>query len=294
MFSTALISIVLAYGLLLAAACGFQSRLVYFPLVGRNETLTPAALHLPFEEVQIATADGETLHGWFVPTPETRGTVLLFHGNAGNITHRVSWLPMFRQLRLDALLFDYRGYGASTGTPTEAGTYADAEAAWHHLTESRKIPAERIVLLGESLGGAIAAHLAARQTPGALVLHSAFTSVPDLAGEIYPFLPVRLLARFQYDTLAAVSAVRCPVLVVHSRDDDIVPFSHGQRLFDAAPEPKAFIELTGSHNSGFLFMRAAWVRAFDGFLRRHVAASSNPRSMPARASPSGPATASPG
>lgn len=277
MFSTVLISVALAYAVLLAAACGLQNRLIYFPQVGRGDTLTPAALHLKFEEVRITTADGETLHGWFVPGPEARGVVLLFHGNAGSIAHRVSWLPMFRQLRLSALLFDYRGYGASTGAPTETGTYADADAAWRYLTESRTIPAERIVLLGESLGGAVAAHLAVRQTPGALVLHSAFTSVPDLASEIYPFLPVRLLTRFQYDTLGALKEINCPVLVVHSRDDDIVPFSHGQRLFDAAPEPKAFIELKGSHNSGFVFMRAAWIRAFDEFLSRHLSASADHR-----------------
>jgi fermentation-respiration switch protein FrsA (DUF1100 family) len=274
MLSTVLISVALAYAVLLAAACGLQSRLVYFPQVGRGDALTPAALQLIFEEVRITTADGQTLHGWFVPAPEARGTVLLFHGNAGNIAHRVSWLPMFRQLRLSALLFDYRGYGASTGTPTEAGTYADAEATWRYLTESRKIPAEQIVLLGESLGGAVAAHLAVRQTPAALVLHSAFTSVPDLGGDIYPFLPVRLLTRFQYDALATLRDVNCPVLVVHSRDDDIVPFSHGQRLFQAAPEPKTFIELRGSHNSGFVFMRAAWIRAFDEFLSLHLSASS--------------------
>lgn len=266
MLVTALIGIVFAYGVLLAAACGFQSRLVYFPETRRSDSLTPAALNLAFEAVQIPTADGETLHGWFVPAPTARGTVLLFHGNAGHIGHRLPWLPMFRQLGLSALLFDYRGYGRSTGVPTEDGTYTDADAVWHYLTAGRGIAADRIVLLGESLGGAIAAQLAARRQPAALVLHSAFTSVPDLAGELYPFLPVRLLTRFRYDTRAALTKARCPVLVVHSRDDDIVPFTHGRRLFDAARSPKQLIVLEGSHNAGFLFMRPAWVAAFDNFL----------------------------
>lgn len=210
MLATVLIGIVLAYCLLLVAACGFQDRLMYFPQSGRGDDPTPAVLRIPFEQLHFPTADGETLHGWFVPAPESRATVLLFHGNAGSIAHRLPWLPMFRELHLSALLFDYRGYGASTGKPSEEGTYADADAAWRWLTEAWKIPPERIVLIGESLGGAVAARLASRVRPAALVLHSAFTSVPDLAGEIYPFLPARMLARFRYDTRAALTDVRCP------------------------------------------------------------------------------------
>lgn len=266
MLGTILIGIGVGYGLLAAALFAFQQHLIYFPGMGRYDTVTPAALRLPFEDVRIPTADRETLHGWFVPAPAARATVLFFHGNAGSIAHRVDWLPMFRQLNLSVLLFDYRGYGASTGVPTEAGTTADAEAVWGYLTEARKIPARKIVLFGESLGGAVASGLASRQQPMALVLHSVFTSVPDLAADLYPFLPARLLARFRYDTLAGVEATRCAVLVAHSPDDEIVPFAHGQRLFEAAHEPKRFIELAGSHNTGFLFTRADWIRAFDAFL----------------------------
>ena len=266
MFVSLLAGLGLAYVLLLLAACGFQHRLLYFPQLGLDDDTTPAALRLPYDDARIPTADGEWLHAWFVPAPDARATAVLFHGNAGNISHRLQWLPMFRQLRLSALLVDYRGYGTSTGKPSEDGTYADADAVWKYLTATRKIPPERIVLIGESLGGAVAAHLAARTTPAALVLHSAFTSVPDLAAELYPFLPARLLSRFDYDTRAALAEVRCPVLVIHSRDDDIVPFEHGRRLFESAPGPKRFIELRGSHNGSFVFMRPDWVLAFDAFL----------------------------
>jgi fermentation-respiration switch protein FrsA (DUF1100 family) len=134
------------------------------------------------------------------------------------------------------------------------------------LTIEKNIPSDSIIVIGESLGGAIAAHLAAHENAAVLVLHSAFTSVPDLASELSPFLPAKLLARFDYNTLAFLSHVRCPVLVAHSRDDDIVPFRHGRRLFDAAAAPKTFIELRGSHNSGFIFVRRAWVQAFDEFI----------------------------
>lgn len=261
-------ALLLVYIMLAIAACSLQSRLIYRPELGRDETATPAASHIAFEDVRIVTADGETLRGWFVAVPDSVGTAALFHGNAGTISHRIGWLPMFRNLRLSSLLFDYRGYGASSGRPTESGTYADADAVWNYLTATRGVPASRIVLIGESLGGAIAAQLAARRNPGALVLHSAFTSVPDLGAELYPILPVRWLARFDYGTLSFLREVNCPVLVAHSRDDDIVPFGHGLRLFAAARPPKAIIELSGSHNGAFLYMRPAWVRAFGDFLRR--------------------------
>jgi fermentation-respiration switch protein FrsA (DUF1100 family) len=171
--------------------------------------------------------------------------VLFCHGNAGNVSHRLDTLQFFRSLGLGTLIFDYRGYGRSDGSPSEKGTYRDAEAAWRHLVEQRQIPPERIVILGRSLGGAVAARLAADQRPGALVVESAFTSVPDLAARMFPVYPVHLLARIRYNTLKWIRRVHCPVLVVHSRDDEMIPFRHGRRLFEAAPEPKEFLELRG-------------------------------------------------
>jgi len=272
LLGTLLVGLVLGYAALAGLLFLFQSRFIYFPETGREDRATPAQLRLPFEDVSIATTDGETLHGWFVPVAEARATVLFLHGNAGSIVHRLDWLPMFQRLRLSALLVDYRGYGGSTGNPSEAGTYADADAAWRHLTEARRIPPGRIVVFGESLGGAIAAHLAARVDPAALVLHSAFTSAPDLAADVYPFLPARLLTRFRYDTLAAVRDLRCPLLVAHSPRDEIIPVAHGRRLFEAAVVPRHWLELAGGHNDGFIFMRAEWVHQFGEFLRRHLPA----------------------
>lgn len=266
------IGIVLAYAALAALLFVFQSRFIYFPEMGRQDRATPAQLRLAYEDVRIATADGETLHGWLVPAAQARATVLFFHGNAGSIVHRLDWLPMFQQLRLSVLLVDYRGFGASSGSPSEAGTHADAEAAWRYLTETRGIPAGRIVVMGESLGGAVAARLAVRAGPAALVLHSAFTSAPDLAADLYPFLPARLLTRFDYDTLAAVKQLRCPLLVAHSPGDEIVPVSHGRHLHDAATVDKQWLALAGGHNDGFLFMRSEWISAFDAFLSKHLPA----------------------
>src|SRR5690606_12735271 len=140
--------------------------------------------------------------GWFVGRPEPKGVALILHGNAGSIALRLDWLRMFHDLGYARFIIDYRGYGRSSGTPTEQGTYEDARLAWSHLVTERGFAARDIVLFGESLGGAIAAHVAARETPRALVLHSTFTSIPDLAAQIYRFLPVRWLSRFRYDTRA--------------------------------------------------------------------------------------------
>jgi len=266
-----LMAAAIAYAAILLLVFLFQPRLVYFPQVDRELTTTPRATGLDYEEVSLHTADGVKLHGWWVPARDARGAVVMMHGNAGNISHRIGYLTMFNRLGYSMLLFDYRGYGKSGGSPSEEGTYRDAEAAWQHLTEARKLNPRDIVVLGESLGGGVATWLAAKYPPRALVLASTFTSVPDLGAQIYPWLPVRLLARIEYDSLHRIGQIQAPVLIAHSRDDDVIPFAHGQALFAAAREPKQFLELAGGHNSGFLFMRDEWIAAVGAFLERSSA-----------------------
>ncbi|MBU1425883.1 MAG: alpha/beta hydrolase [Gammaproteobacteria bacterium] len=253
-----------------------QSRLVYYPETGREIIATPVRIGLPFEDIRLTASDGIGLHGWFVPAPQPRGTVLFLHGNAGNISHRLDSLQMFHRLGYNTLIFDYRGYGNSSGTPTEQGTYRDAEAAWRYLTEQRQVPACRIVLFGESLGGAIAAQLASTRKPAALVIASGFTSVPEMAQHLYPYLPVRWLARIRYDTRACLRTVTAPVLIAHSPQDEIIPYEHGRALFAAAHPPKQFLELAGGHNDGFIFMREEWVRALGDFLGKQMDAACAP------------------
>ena len=266
-----LVSLALAYGAVLLLVYVFQSRLVYFPEVGRAVTATPQAYGLAFEPVTIPTEDNERLAAWWVPAEGALGAVLFFHGNAGNISHRLDYLAMFNRLRYSTLIVDYRGYGQSTGSPSEEGTYRDARASWNYLRQARAVREQDIVVVGESLGGAVAAWLAARERPRAAVVASTLTSVPDLGAQIYPFLPVRLLSRFSYDSLSAVKAIRAPLLVAHSRGDDIIPYAHGRALYEAANEPKEFLELAGGHNDGFLFMRKEWVDALGAFLERAAA-----------------------
>lgn len=263
-------SVAIAYVCVLALVFVFQSRLVYYPEFGREMAITPRAYGLAFEPVEVETEDGERLYAWWVPAERPRGTVLIFPGNAGNISHRIDYLQMFHRLGYSTFIADYRGYGRSTGSPSEEGTYRDAIASWRHLTEQRDVRPGDIVLFGESLGGAVASWLAARHPPRALVLSSTFTSATDLGAQIYWFLPVRLISRIGYDNLSSLKKIRVPVLIAHSRDDEIVPFTHGQRLFAAAGEPRQFLEMRGGHNSGFIFAREEWVSALAGFLQRHA------------------------
>ena len=257
----------LAYAALVAGVYLFQSRLLYLPEVpSRTLGADPGAVGLEFQDVALETTDGVGLHGWYVPAAGARRALLFFHGNAGNISRRLDSIELFHRLGLDVLIIDYRGYGRSQGSPSEQGTYRDAEAAWRHLVEERGMDPGRIIVFGRSLGAAVAAWLAARHPPGALILESAFRSVPALAAELYPWLPVRWLARLRYDTEAWVRRVQAPVLVVHSLDDEIVPFSHGQAVFDAAGQPKTLLRLRGGHNDGFLVSAEVYRRGLGEFM----------------------------
>jgi len=245
----------------------FQARYVYFPdLPSRQVDATPADIGLAFDAVTLSTADGEALAGWFIPAPAARGTLLYLHGNGGNIGHRLDPIAVFHRLGLNIFIIDYRGYGASSGKPSEEGTYRDALAAWAYLTQQKRLAPERIVLFGESLGGSIAARLAARHPPAGLAMYASFTSVPEMAQALYPMFPASWLARYRYDTRAALGSVNCPVLILHSPEDEIIPFSHGQALFEAAREPKRLVELRGGHNDALLVSREVYAREVGAFL----------------------------
>jgi fermentation-respiration switch protein FrsA (DUF1100 family) len=192
--------------------------------------------------------------------------VIICHGNGGNIGGRLHPISLFHELGLNVLIFDYRGYGGSAGKPSEEGTYQDACAAWQHLTEKRNTPPDKIVVFGRSLGGAVAAGLAERVTPAALILEATFTSVPEMGTRLYPWLPIRLLSRYRYNTLARLEQIHCPVLIAHSRGDNMIPFEQGRKLFAAAREPKIFFELTGDHNEGEVLTPPAYQQTLDTFL----------------------------
>jgi fermentation-respiration switch protein FrsA (DUF1100 family) len=262
----------LLYAALTAWVFFMQPRLIYYPdMPGRAIEITPDAVALDYEDVTLRTEDGESLHGWFVPHPSAVATLLFCHGNAGNISHRLDSIRLFHELGLNVLIFDYRGYGLSSGTASEQGTYRDADAAWEYLVGERGIPPQRIVLFGRSLGAAVASDLATRTQPGAVILESAFTSVPDMAARLYPWLPVRWLASYRYDNAAKIRNISSPVLVMHSRDDEIIPFAHGERLYALANEPKRMFELRGGHNDGFHVSRDQYRPVVGDFIRDSLA-----------------------
>ncbi|HOX05076.1 MAG TPA: alpha/beta hydrolase [Planctomycetota bacterium] len=264
------------YIALAAAACSWQAKMVYFPQPDLE--CTPADAGAPYEDVALQAADGVRLHAWFVPAAgQPRGTMLYCHGNAGNISHRVGLVAVFRQMGFNVLIFDYRGYGRSEGKPSEAGTYLDARAAWDHLVSVRGAKPESIVVFGKSLGGGVATNLAAERRPGALILQSTFTSVPDVGADHIWWLPVRLICRIKYPSLKTLPTVKCPVLVVHSRGDEVNYFPHGQKLFAAANEPKEFLEIQGNHNGGWRRSGRTYTDGIRKFLDKHLTPAGPPK-----------------
>ena len=244
-----------------------QGKMVFLSnLPGRALTASPGNIGLEYEDVYLTTSDDERLHGWYAPASKSKGVVLFFHGNAGNISHRLDSIGIFQQLGLDTFIIDYRGYGQSTGKTTEQGTYLDAQAAWSYLVEKRGIPADRIIIFGRSLGGAIGTWLGAQHAPAAVIIESSFTSGVDMARRLYPFLPVRLITRLRYPVAQYASRLECPVLVVHSRNDEIIPFAMGQSIFAAVKQRKSFLELRGDHNNGFYISRHDYFEGMNSFI----------------------------
>lgn len=241
-----------------------QTRLIYYP--ERFISATPQIRNLSFEDIVFTAGDGEKISGWLIPSQSPKGMILFCHGNAGNISHRLDSIEIMHDLGYSVFIFDYRGYGKSEGSPTEEGTYLDVQAAWNFLVNERQISPSDIILFGRSLGGAVAAWLAVRVKPKACIIESTFTSAKDMASGMMPFFPARLLCRFNYDTRKALQKINCPLLIVHSPDDDIIPFRHGRNLFEAAKEPKTFLQINGDHNSGFLLTGKKYITGLENFL----------------------------
>lgn len=214
---------------------------------------TPAVIeNMPaHEDVFLETSDGKKLHGWFIPAASKGAApvVLFFHGNAGNIGHRWEKIRILHDLDASVFIIDYRGYGQSEGKPSEAGIYKDTEAAYAYLA-GRGVAPEKIVIYGESIGGAFAIDLAARKSVKALIVEDTFTSMPAMIRRTMPFIPTFVLAT-QLDSLSKMPKVHAPKLIFHSIDDEIIPFEMGKALYDVAERPKYFVQLRGGHNTAF-------------------------------------------
>jgi fermentation-respiration switch protein FrsA (DUF1100 family) len=244
----------LVIGILVRQMSFIDRQMIYFP--DQELVSTPADVGLVYEDVDFTATDRTKLHGWYVPG-DSRTTLLWFHGNAGNISHRVDNILMLnRTLGVNIMIIDYRGYGRSQGSPSENGLYMDAEAAFEFLVSQKGVDSEtELVLFGRSLGAAVAAELAVRHEVRGVILESGFTSVKDMAQRIYPFLPMGLLinaVEARYDTISKIGNVNAPVMVLHGDRDEIVPFELGEELFEAASEPKTFYRIRGAgHNDTY-------------------------------------------
>ncbi|MEV4128941.1 alpha/beta hydrolase [Nocardia sp. NPDC049707] len=235
----------------------------------RQIVQTPASLEMDYTELSIHTTDGETLQGWWLPAARSIGHVLFAHGNAGNIGDRVPIYAMLTRIGLDVLTFDYRGYGQSTGRPTEHGTYLDAHAARRALLEQPGVDPDRVLYLGKSLGGGVLLELATEHPPTGLILMSTFTGLRDAARSVYPFLPSPFVPD-AYPSLRLIGTLRAPVLIMHGDQDELLPLRHAERLYAAAPQPKRLVVFPGGrHNDLIMSTGVDWadlIRSWAGDL----------------------------
>jgi uncharacterized protein len=246
-----------------------ESRMLYVSGSSRALLEPPPELDLGVRRVELTASDGVRLVSWSMPADGGSGYWLLIcHGNAGNISEagRPFHYAGLRALGLSLFAFDYRGYGESEGVPTEQGLYRDADAAYRYLRDTLEVPAERIVVFGHSLGSAVAVELVSRVPAAGLVLDGALTSVVERAQELFPYAPVRWIAASRYPSIERVGALTIPKLFLHARGDEVVPFVHGRRLFEAAAPPKQFVPLQGGHGDVFDTDSAAYFGAIGRFV----------------------------
>jgi fermentation-respiration switch protein FrsA (DUF1100 family) len=267
---TILAGAVLIYGGILALLRVYESRLIYFPGPEHRLVAPPPSLGLPIQRVEITTEDAVKLVSWVIPAESPSSLWLLVcHGNAGNLSEfdRPVHYAGLRQLGLNLLAFDYRGYGESGGAPSEAGLYRDADAAYRYLTNQRGVPANRIVIFGHSLGSAVAVDLASRVPSAGLILEGAFTSATDRGQELYPYRPVRWIARSRFSSVDKIARMTVPKLFLHAKGDEVIPLAHGRRLYEAASPPKTFVELRGGHGDAFDVDSMTYFGSIANFLR---------------------------
>jgi len=257
----------------------FEHRQVYAPSAVQQGKAVD--LGRPFEETFFSAKDGVRLHGWFFPadahSPLADHVILLLHGNAGNISTRLAFYQVWLETGVNVFTFDYRGYGRSQGRPSEEGTYLDGQAAYGWLRQ-KGFASGNIIALGKSLGGGIASELAVREPLGGLILQSTFTSITEVGSELFPWLPVRWVNTIKYNTHSKLPGIKIPVMVMHSRDDLLIRFHHGQKNFAAANEPKMFWEIQGHHTGVLEASRAHYLEGLNQFLKRVYSTDTSSRS----------------
>jgi len=271
---TLLATAAVIYLVLVVLLLAFEKSFIFFPQFPGRLTGDWNPPGLPVEDAWLTTVDNVKVHGWWIPAPGAAVTFVMFHGNAANLPNRAEIYRFFHALPANVLAVEYRGYGKSEGSPSEAGIYLDARAAYDHLTGQRGIAPRRIIAYGASLGTAVAADLAAEREVGGLVLEAPFPSAAAVARRVYPFLPgLGSLMRTKFETAAKLALVRAPVLVVHCARDPVIAYSLGEATFAAAREPRQFLRIDGScHEDGVMIDPQAYRAALLEFIEKIAAA----------------------
>ncbi|TVR51185.1 MAG: alpha/beta hydrolase [Spirochaetaceae bacterium] len=268
--------VILAAAVLGGSVVALERSVVYHPIAYPRGSWHPEEFGLSVTDHYFETDDGLTLHAWHAEADRLgadlrgesgpRRTLLWFHGNAGNITHRADNMRLLVAEGIDVFIFDYRGFGRSEGRPSEKGLYTDARAAYAYLTETLAVPRDEIVFFGRSLGAAVAVELALDQAPAGLILESPFTSAPAMARVMFGGLPLGFLISSRFDTLERIGRVNTPVLIAHGDRDEIVPYAMGRRIYDAANDPKSFYRITGAgHNDTYVIGGTPYFRELRAF-----------------------------
>ena len=263
--------IVVAYAMFLISC---EKKIIYYPYKYPSGNWDARSLGVKVEDVFFKSTDGVSLHGWYVPTEGSQATLLWFHGNAGNITHRIENILFLKPLKLNIFIFDYRGYGRSQGKPDELGLYKDSLAAYDYLIKEKKESVNTLFLFGRSLGGVCAVKVASQRPAAGLILESTFTSAQDMAKNMFPILPLGQFIKSRFNAIKTIATVRIPKLFLHGTDDEIVPYLLGRRLYDAAPQPKYFYDIQGSrHNDTYIMGGEPYIDRIGQFLTETLASS---------------------
>lgn len=256
--------------LVMLLGCRPEDRLIFQPSV--EIVRTPRDAGLEFQDYFFTTPDGTRLNGWFIPHLEAIATLVWFHGNAGNISHRVENIKLLHdKVRINIFIFDYRGYGRSEGSVSEEGTYLDGAAALEFVTKQLRVETKNLIIFGRSLGAAVAAEMASQFDSRALILETPFASIREMAQAVFPALPIGPFLQTRYDVLEKVRRIRVPLLILHGDRDEVVPYQQGKKVFEAAQEPKSFYTIRGAHhNDTFIVGGDAYFQRFRSFVEAAI------------------------